>query len=193
MGLMEEHGWRHEKSQIKTTDETRPKPDESRYSILPMVLLKELQELVVVPQIQYIAVFGRKTSSQLRVFRNCGRSAKRSTTIRCGQCPCREMHWFFQPFKKKLAIECSREHCEQPKCMFNESCVVNDLGANTDQCRLISLSTTLFSLLRSFFFEASFLKGFPFSPFSQCLFFNLWKHLNTISFFEKLFVCALCC
>ena len=92
------------RNQMKTTDETRPKSGESRCSILPMVLLKVVQELVVVPQIQYIAVFGRKTSSQLRVFRNCGRSAKRSTTIRSGQCPCREMHWFFQPFKKKKSL-----------------------------------------------------------------------------------------
>ena len=48
---------------------------------LPMVLLK-VQEPVVVPQIQYIAVCDGKTSlPQHRVFRNCGTSEKRSATI----------------------------------------------------------------------------------------------------------------
>ena len=47
-----------------------------------MVLLKVVQELVVVPQIQYIAACDATTKvSEFRVFRNCGSSAKCSTTM----------------------------------------------------------------------------------------------------------------
>ena len=74
---MEEHGCRNEHEKKPNENYGRDKTEvwwvALFSSILPMVLLKVVQELVVVPQIQYIAVCDGKTSSQFRVFRNCGR------------------------------------------------------------------------------------------------------------------------
>ena len=65
VGLMEKHGWRngHEK---RPNEKLRTKQDRSlrnRVVQFTMVLLKVVQEPVVVPQIQYIAVCDGKTSS----------------------------------------------------------------------------------------------------------------------------------
>ena len=51
------------RSQMETTDETRPKSEKSSCSIYQWCCSRKVQETVVVPQIQYISVCGGKTSS----------------------------------------------------------------------------------------------------------------------------------
>ena len=62
---MEEHGWRNEHEKKPNENYGRDKTEvwEVELFNLPMVLLKVAQKTVVVPQIQYIAVCGGKTSS----------------------------------------------------------------------------------------------------------------------------------
>ena len=62
---MEEHGWRNEHEKKLNGNYGRDKIEAWEVELfnLPMVLLKVVQEPVVVPQIQYISVCGGKTSS----------------------------------------------------------------------------------------------------------------------------------
>ena len=62
---MEEHGWRNEREKKPNENYGRDKTEvwEVELFILHMVLLKVVQEPVVVPQIQHIAVCDGKTSS----------------------------------------------------------------------------------------------------------------------------------
>ena len=62
---MEKHGWRNEHEKNPNESHGRDKTEvwEIELFNLPMVLLKEVQEPVVVPQIQCIAVCVGKTNS----------------------------------------------------------------------------------------------------------------------------------
>ena len=62
---------------------------------------------------------------QFRVFRNCGDSEKRSTTMVWSM----NLSWcrgFFVTIEKEKGslIESFRDSCEEPDCMCSESCVV---------------------------------------------------------------------
>ena len=93
---------------------------------LAMVLPKEVQELVVVPQIQYIcSLWWKDKFPQYRVFRNCRGSEKAQYNDKVVNvflvmqrlCPT------IQTEKENL-IEPSREACEEPDCMSTKNCVV---------------------------------------------------------------------
>ena len=99
------HGWRNEHKLKPNENYGRDKTEvwEVELFNLPMVLLKVVQEPVVVPQIQYIGVCWKDKFSQFREFRNCGRSAKRKTTIGWSM----SLSWcisFFPPFKKRRSL-----------------------------------------------------------------------------------------
>ena len=126
VGLMEKHGWRNEHEKKPNGNYGRDKTEvwEVELFNLPMVLFKVVQEPVVVPHIQYIAVCGGKTSSPNlecsetvedlpnAIQRTIGWSILLSWCI-----------GFFPPLEKKL-IESLRKLCEEPDCMFSEICVV---------------------------------------------------------------------
>ena len=103
VGLTKEHGWRngHEKRPNEKYGRDKTEVWEIELFNLPMVLPKEVQELVVVPQIQYIcSLWWKDKFPQYRVFRNCRGSEKRSTTIRWSM----SFLWcrgFVPPSKKK--------------------------------------------------------------------------------------------
>ena len=89
---------------------------------LHMVLLKVVQELVVVPQIQYIAVFDATTKSlNLECSETVEDDLQNAVNRQSGQCPYRDA--CFPPFQKNL-MESTRESCEEPDCMCSEKCVV---------------------------------------------------------------------
>ena len=127
VGLMEEHGWRNRHEETPNENYGRDQTEVWPIELfnVPMVLLKVVQELVVVPQIQCTAVCDGKTSS---LNLECSETVEVPQTAiqrKGGQCPCRGAEAFFPPFKKKkILIESSREPCEEPDCMCSENCVV---------------------------------------------------------------------
>ena len=164
--MMEEHGWRNGHEAKPNGNYGRDKTAVSwvELVILPLVLLKVVQELVVVPQIQCIAVCHGKTSS---INLECSETVEvpKSAVQRWdGQCPCRDAEVILTPFKtwkKKLgwilerALWRARLHVQWKLC-----CVNFDLSVNPDQCRHIS--TTFFSHL---LVVTSFVTKFPFPLF----------------------------
>ena len=179
VGLMEKHGWRNEHEKKPNGNYGRDKTEvwEVELFNLPMVLFKVVQEPVVVPHIQYIAVCGGKTSSPNlecsetvedlpnAIQRTIGWSILLSWCI-----------GFFPPRKKidwvpQKTLWRARLHVQWDLC-----CVNCYLGANPDQCRLIF--TTFFSPLLSFL-VTSFLKRVSLGHFSNAYFSQcrklLWK------------------
>ena len=100
---MEEHGWRngHERKQNEKYGRDKTEVWEMELFNLRMVLLKVVQEPVVVPEIQYIcSVWWKDKFPQFRAFSNCRGSEKRSTTIKWSM----SFSWcrgFVPPSKKK--------------------------------------------------------------------------------------------
>ena len=126
--------------------------------------------------------------SQFRVFRNCGRSAKRNTTIKRSMLLswCIVFFFFHTTWKKKNLIESLRKLCEEQDCMFSENCVVWTATWVMIPINVVS-SPLPSSLLYFLFFCNIFDEKILFMPFSnvyvsQCRK-HLWKNGNTISSF----------
>ena len=129
------------------------------------------------------------------MFRNCGGSAKRNTTIGWSML----LSWcigFFPPLEKKL-IESLRKLCEEPDCMFSESCVV--WTATWVMIPINVVSSPLPSSLLYFLFVTSFLQRFSLCHFPMSIFHkieNTFEKMITqylLFVVKKNFVCAHYC
>ena len=105
VGLMEEHGWRNGHEETPNENYGRDKTEVWQVELfnVPTVLVKVVQELVVVPQIQCIAVYDGKTRS---INLQCSETVEVPQTAiqrKGGQCPCRGAQAFSHHSKKKEA------------------------------------------------------------------------------------------
>ena len=180
---MEEHEWRNEHEKKPNGNYGRDKTEvwEVELFNVPMVLLKGgAKNCRGATDSVHCRVWWKDKFSQFRVFRNCGRSAKRNATIGWSML----LSWcigFFPPLEKKNFIESLRKLCEEPDCMFSENCVVWTATWVLTPINVVS-SPLPSSLLYFLFFVTSFLKRVSSCHFPMSIFHNVentfekWEH-----------------
>ena len=182
---MEEHGWRNGHEETPNQNYGRDMTEAWEVELFKTCgALKMVQELVVVPQIQCIAVCDRKTCSLNLECSETVEGPQSAIQRWGGQCPCRGTEAFPTIQKEKESLmESSREPCEEPDCMCDENCVVWTSNWAWDP---INVSTTFFS---PFSFYCNIFSG-KMSPLT--LFYNIPSHseifLNVLLFsFDNVF------